>query len=245
MSEDARKSYQIVLENIQRQIMNGQYRAGDRLPPERKISETYSVSRNSVREAMRSLEVLGLVECRHGGGNFIANRLDGYLVNGLSVLFALNRGKAAELLQMRRAIELESVRNIIERRDPGDAAALRALLDRYLASADEAARLELDEELHRTIVRLSGNGFYRLIFDMLSSLILPYLRKMASLSVEYEGGESLSREHADLVRAVEAGDLALADQVLSKHLFLDKSAHEACRASTEMELTLLNKLLLK
>ena len=76
-----KKSYHDLVEQIQQKIMDNELKVGDKLPPEREMSEIYNISRNSVREALRSLEVLGLVECRHGEGNFITNRLDGCVVN--------------------------------------------------------------------------------------------------------------------------------------------------------------------
>ena len=111
----SKKSYQYIVEQVEQRILSGELKFGDKLPPEREMGEIYNISRNSVREALRVLEVIGLVESRHGEGNFITNKIDACVINALSAMFVLNKGKITELLQMRRAVELGSIRNIIER----------------------------------------------------------------------------------------------------------------------------------
>ena len=163
-----KKSYHDLVEQIQQKIMDNELKVGDKLPPEREMSEIYNISRNSVREALRSLEVLGLVECRHGEGNFITNRLDGCVVNALSALFVLNKGSIKDLLQMRRSIELGSLRNIIERNSKKDARTLREIIEAYENGAGVEAYLELDEEIGKSGAELLNqfdcvNLFYNLL----------------------------------------------------------------------------------
>ena len=216
-----KKSYHDLVEQIQQKIMDNELKVGDKLPPEREMSEIYNISRNSVREALRSLEVLGLIECRHGEGNFITNRLDSCVVNALSALFVLNKGSIKELLQMRRSIELGSLRNIIERNSKEDARALREIIEAYENGAGVETYLELDERFHKTIISLSGNTLYGIIFDMLSALILPDMRREVKISVEADANKNLYAEHLALLKAIEDGDLKRADEILTRHLLLD------------------------
>ncbi len=66
-----KRVYQQVAEQVQEMILSGALRPGDRLPSERVMAAEFGVSRNSVREAVRAMEILGFVESRQGGGNFI------------------------------------------------------------------------------------------------------------------------------------------------------------------------------
>ena len=75
------KIYEKVIEQIKDMVKKGEIKSGDKLPPERDLAEQLQVSRTSVREALRSMEMLGLVESRQGGGNFIKNNLEIYGVN--------------------------------------------------------------------------------------------------------------------------------------------------------------------
>ena len=235
-----KKSYHYLVEQIQQRIMANELKFGDKLPPEREMSEIYNISRNSVREALRTLEVVGLIECRHGDGNFIANRLDGCVINALSAMFVLNKGKLSELLQMRRAIELGSVRNIIERGSSTDAETLREIMAEY-EGADVEKYLDLDERFHQTIVSLSGNTLYQIVFDMLSALILPDMRKVARITMESDSKQDLYAEHLALLGAIEDGDIRRADEILTKHLLLDSEALASLGAPSKADLSFLQE----
>ena len=233
-----KKSYHYLVEQIQQRILDNELKFGDKLPPEREMSEIYNISRNSVREALRTLEVVGLIECRHGDGNFIANRLDGCVINALSAMFVLNKGKISELLQMRRSIEVGSVRNIIERGRKSDVAVLREIIAEY-EGADVEKYLDLDERFHKTIVSLSGNTLYQIVFDMLSALILPDMRKVARITVESDSKQDLYAEHLALLGAIEDGDIRRADEILTKHLLLDSDALTSLGAPSKADLSFL------
>lgn len=222
-----RKSYEPIVLHLQQQIMRGELKVGDKLPPERELSEIHSISRNSVREALRTLEVVGLIECRHGDGNFIANRLDGCAINALSAMFVLNKGSMLELLQMRRSIELGAIRNIIERGRKTDLARLRAIIAEYETEIDAEKYAALDELFHKTLVDLSENTLYKLVFDMLSALILPDMRNIVSLAVASETNLILYDEHRHLLAAIEQGNIKQADAILTEHLLLSDPRHPA------------------
>ena len=78
--EKTKKAYEIVIDSIKEQIMNQELVLGQGLPPEREISEKIGVSRNSVREALKILTVMGVVSSRQGAGNYISGNFKGYMV---------------------------------------------------------------------------------------------------------------------------------------------------------------------
>ena len=236
---EAQKSYHCLVEQIQQKIMNSELKVGDQLPPEREMSEIYNISRNSVREALRVLEVTGLIECRHGKGNFIANRLDGCVINALSAMFVLKRGKKSELLQMRRIIESGSICNIIERKRKKDVRLLRKIIADYEKKSNIDAYLGMNERFHKTIVSLSGNMLYEIVFNMLSALILPDMRRTVEISLETDVKNTLHLEHLDLLEAIEAGNQLRADKILGKHLLLDNDALAALGPLTISDLSFL------
>ena len=77
------KVYEQVIEQIKSKIKSGEIKKGDRLPSEREMAESIGVSRASVREAIRALEVVGLVESRQGAGNYIKTNFDNSLFEPL------------------------------------------------------------------------------------------------------------------------------------------------------------------
>ena len=78
---------------------------GDKLPSERELCEQLNVSRTSVREALRIFEILGIIECKIGEGNFIKDSFEDSLLEPLSMTFMLHGSKTGEILDLRKFIE--------------------------------------------------------------------------------------------------------------------------------------------
>jgi GntR family transcriptional repressor for pyruvate dehydrogenase complex len=220
-----KKNYQYIVEQVQQMIINKELKFGDKLPPEREMSETFGVSRTSVREALKALEVIGILECKQGEGNFIVNNLDGYTTNGLSIMFSLNNGTLSELLQLRCCLEIESARNIITRNDDAAIDKLRKIIKEYNQAKSNDERLDLDKLFHITIVSLSNNILYKYLFNMLSVLIIPYIEDVVTISLEtasYPESE-LINEHNDIIKAIEEKDISKVYTAISRHLLLGEA----------------------
>ena len=87
------RTFNGILNQITDNIQSGRLKAGDALPAERTMAETMGVSRPAVREALRALELLGIIKPVPGGGNYIADDLDSWLIGPLSILFKLPHRK--------------------------------------------------------------------------------------------------------------------------------------------------------
>src|SRR5437879_8111842 len=97
--------YAEVASQIQRLIADGRLRPGDHLPPERELAERFGVSRTSVRDAIRVLELMGLLEPRQGEGTVVRDLSPDSLVSPLTSLLVRNRALLADLLDVRKMIE--------------------------------------------------------------------------------------------------------------------------------------------
>ncbi|NLM13975.1 MAG: FadR family transcriptional regulator, partial [Epulopiscium sp.] len=86
----SKKSYTKVIDYIKKQIRQGKLSIGEKLPAERELSEILGVSRNSVREAIRSLEIMGVISSQHGAGNYLTGNFENNLVESISMMFLLN-----------------------------------------------------------------------------------------------------------------------------------------------------------
>ena len=91
MSEEFKetKVYTKVINDIKEKILSGELKNGDRLPSEREMAERLDVSRTSIREAIRTLEIMGLIESKRGSGNYITNSFGNSLFEPLSIMFML------------------------------------------------------------------------------------------------------------------------------------------------------------
>src|ERR1700674_2444834 len=99
------KVYEKIAHQIQRLIRDGLLKPGDMLPPERELAEMFQVSRSSLRDAIRALELMGLVEPRQGEGTVVRDPSAETLTNPLSTLLLQQRELLHELLEFREMIE--------------------------------------------------------------------------------------------------------------------------------------------
>lgn len=145
------KTYRTVLSYIKDMIRSGRLAVGDRLPTERCLSSELSISRNTVRDAMRILESMGIVESRQGSGNYLAARMDQYLSESLQFLLLLSQLSYLEINQLRRAVELEACRLAMERQTAGQLDEMAALLD-IMENSPPADQPSADQQFHHTIL---------------------------------------------------------------------------------------------
>ena len=101
------KVYEIIMNQIKDIVKSGELKRGDKLPSERDLALKLNVSRTSVREAIKALETLGLIESKHGEGNYIRSDFEDILLEPLSIVFMLLGSDNNEILQLRNVIEPE------------------------------------------------------------------------------------------------------------------------------------------
>ena len=151
------RAFDGILKQIIDNIQTGKLKAGDALPAERTMAETMGVSRAAVREVLRALELLGILKAVPGGGNYITEDLDTWLIGPLSILFQLNNGYVRQNQQLRAALERENAILAAKKCTPLDAAELWMIIARLDAAEDEKMRGELDKELHQKIAKIADN----------------------------------------------------------------------------------------
>lgn len=171
-----KKVYEFVIEQIQEMLLDGRLKVGDRLPSERDLTEQLGVSRTSIREAMRALEILGLVESRQGEGNFISGDLGDNIFQPLSVLFMLNQGKFENVLELREVLEIQSVSLAVDRATDKNIEELQALVSALNITENEAKAAHLDAEFHYKIAEMTGNSLMLSLFKAISVLMEAFIK---------------------------------------------------------------------
>ncbi|MBI4492482.1 MAG: FadR family transcriptional regulator [Chloroflexi bacterium] len=150
--------YEHIVEQICALVAEGKLKPGDQLPPERELASTLRVSRTSVREALRALEVQGLILGRQGGGTFVKEMSAELLVQRLAA--SLGRGARAieELLEVRELIEPGIARRAAERATPEAIGELERLLERQRAKvAAGESYVDEDTAFHYTLAVAAAN----------------------------------------------------------------------------------------
>lgn len=162
---------ELVVQRVLDLIKNGQLTPGEKLPSERDLTVILEVSRPTVREALRALSILGVLEIRHGGGVFVSSLEASELLNPLDFFVSLNPQNMGELFDARIEYEPMIAALAAERISDTDLSSLQELLDAQLADPHNADLFhDTDVEFHKTLLGASGNVFLSRVGKMLQVL---------------------------------------------------------------------------
>lgn len=215
-----------VVERLRGLILTGAYPPGSRLPNERELSERLEVNRGSVREALKRLEFLELIEVRHGQGSFVREVGASSALQLIEDLLRDRRTITAELLrqilEFRRHMTIHAAELAAQNRTPEAITRARALIEREEREGREpAAALEIDVEMNALLGEATGN----LVYQFLSNLFTRLLRQLGPLYYNERRDFARSlRTHRELLAALEGGDPAAARGVLEKMLDYSEAA---------------------
>lgn len=207
---------QTVVEQILDLVRTGMLRSGDRLPSERELIEILNISRPSLREAIRALSTLGVVETHHGGGAYVTDLTARTLLAPLDFFISLSPSNLADVFESRSIIETQIVRKAALRATPGDIETLNGMLVAHeKVLTDPVGFRILDARFHAQISVIAGNSVLERFAYGLYNMGLD-IRRRATENVALIR-RSLG-EHAAIVRAIEARDSAAAAAAMAAHL---------------------------
>lgn len=201
-------------------IDGGMIAPGEALPSERALMERFKVGRPAIREAMQSLETIGLIEIRHGGRARVAEPSIGRMVDQVSAtmkhLLANSPASLENLKEARATFEREMARIAARKRSAADLDRLREILaDQSAASADPARFRSLDGRFHREIAAVAGNPIFTALIDALFHWLADFHVDLVSVP----GLEQLTlAEHHHILDAIERGDPEAAATAMADHL---------------------------
>jgi DNA-binding FadR family transcriptional regulator len=205
-------------------IITGRLKSGDRLPNERELCRVFGVSRSTLREGMRTLEALGVIEIRPGaaGGIFASEPQGDHVGAALEALLRFRRATVAELAEFRVSFEGETARWAATRADENDVARLKDIADRFAELAKDdplpwRVLVGVDLAFHQALAETSKNtvrvaimlGIHRALHEASSSLA-----EVASPPVRREIGAELRQ----IASAVAAHDSSRAARLTRKHV---------------------------
>ncbi|HEY0920922.1 FadR/GntR family transcriptional regulator [Devosia sp.] len=205
-----------VVHRLMGMVKAGNLKPGDRLPGERELAELFSVSRPTIREAVKALIVLGVLKSKHGGGIFVSPLEAADLLGPVTFFLSLRDVEIDQLYHARALIEGELAALAAQRAGPDDTASLARLIERQEeVLADPVAYRAVDTEFHRLLAELSGNAFLSRAAESMNVLGLEF-RKVASETPDVISGSV--RDHRRIVAAIAAGDADAARQAMREHM---------------------------
>lgn len=208
-----------VIRQLTRSIEQGVLRPGDQLPSERDLSEDLGVSRGTVREAVQFLQVLGLVEIRHGSGTFVRLAKDSNDLREEWREWTIRHAERIhDLLEIRKGLEPFAAELAAERAGEGELAAMEeavARMEAILESPDVAALVQADLAFHHALCAGAGNTALSEFADALGEQLVP--ERGAIWNIPGRPAKSLV-EHRAICDAVRAGDSGRARRAVLEHL---------------------------
>jgi GntR family transcriptional repressor for pyruvate dehydrogenase complex len=210
------RRYQQVADQIQRLIASGALKPGDLLPPERELAAKFGVGRSSLRDAIRTLEVSGIVESRHGAGTVIRELTTDALVLPISSVLVRRREMVAELLDVRRMLEPGLAARAARNATPEEIAQLEAILKRQGERIRKGEKtIEEDSAFHYGIAVAARNGVVMKVLHVLMHL----LRESRARSLQVPGRVERSYAgHRRILKAIKRRDGKAAAAAVHKHL---------------------------
>lgn len=197
-------------------IEGGELRPGDKLPPERELAAAMQVSRPSLREALRALSMMNVIEMRQGAGTFVTSLEPALLVEHLDFVFSLDDSTFLQLFEARRILEPGIAAVASQRITNVELAELRSCLARSRKQVDDReAFVRADLELHQLIASAAGNPILGRFMSVLGRLGVASRRR----TVEITGVPAqVVSDHEAIVEALSTRDAAAAHQAMLQHL---------------------------
>jgi GntR family transcriptional repressor for pyruvate dehydrogenase complex len=214
--------YHQVVVSVCQLIRQGQLKPGQRLPAERELAEQLQVGRSSLREALRALEISGIVESRQGGGTYVRDFFDGGVISPLALILEASDDIIGDLWEVRIMIEPSIAARAAVRVTDDEAREIHALVKRQADLFDcNQEFLETDREFHVAIARASRNDVAVRVVQLMKQMLQESRRHFAT---SRDRREQALHRHQQICAAIQARDARAAREAMLHHL-QDVEAH--------------------
>ncbi len=190
------------------QIRSGGLAVDDRLPSEAELAKAFGVSRSVIREALNSLNALGLTRSHAGKGTFVA-------ANDVTSALLMGLYRPEDLNEVRRCLEVPVARMTATRRTDDDLARLAGLVSDFETTDDAQARVQVDSDFHIEIARATGNPLFPKLIGELRQVLQEQALRVSTLPGRADEARA---EHRRIYEAIAAGDGEAAAAAMDAHL---------------------------
>lgn len=223
--------------HVRRLIDERGLRPGDRLPAERDLARQLGVGRTSLREGLRTLEILGMIDIVPGKGMFLKEGAAAPFDRVLRRWAAEQESSMTELIELREPVETQTARLAAERATDNDVAALERTIDGMRQAIDAGnvqSFVDADCAFHDAIARASGNTLLRRVLNSIERETLTF--RFATASIGHWIQERTLAEHRAIWNSIRQRDSAAARRAMREHILVWTRAHHAAlRESSGME----------
>jgi GntR family transcriptional regulator, transcriptional repressor for pyruvate dehydrogenase complex len=198
-------------------LVSGEYQPGQRLPPERALADALGVGRSLIREALKALTLLGLIEVRPGDGTYLRRRPSNLLPASFEWGLLLGENQLEDVMEARRELEVVLAGLAAQRRDDTDVAELLELLDKMRDATNAEDFVAADVAFHLRVAHAAKNSVLQSMLSGTQSLLHAWISRVIAAADETTPSY---QEHVPVFEAIKAGDEAAARQAIRRHLEL-------------------------
>jgi GntR family transcriptional repressor for pyruvate dehydrogenase complex len=210
-------------------VVTRELKVGNKLPSESELANMFSVSRTPLREALKMLNLMGIVKTRHGDGSFITEIPVESYMEPFKTMVRLNNEVLRDLMEIRRILEGDMVRLASLRARKEEIEEIRATLMKQIYVFEDKKREVLIQEgfrFHRTIAKATGNELLLKLLNIIGSL---FIRSREEAICNWEIEKILLENHKKLFERIEARDAEGAQRAMVEHLdCLEKYCYKTC-----------------
>ena len=197
-------------------IVSGKFSCGEHLPSEKELCEMFQVGRNTLREAVRALNILGFIDVRVPEGMFVAQSPDNFYTKKMQLASKYGYDNVEELTEARISIECAIVKLAAKKAGEQDKEKLRAIYLKMKNTSDDRARLAADAQFHMMVAEIAKNGFLKQTLLLLLDGMNDW---MARVEVGAPSANQISTpQHEEILNAICQNDVELAAKKMNEHL---------------------------
>lgn len=215
------KVYQIIFNRIKESIIAGEFLPGDKLPSERDLATRYNVSRTSIREALRALEIHGIIESKQGDGTFIKASDVQKVIDDLSIAIMRPEDHLVyEMLETRQALESECAYLAAHRANSYDLEKIRTCIENMSTAGSDAEKgLMADLNFHYSIAEATHNSILLGLVQTLGEHMKNTIRITRSFRCSNTKlFQETFNEHKELYLAIARRDANMAKKLMEDHI---------------------------
>jgi len=215
-----------VAQSLLDHLTSGAIAPGTRLPSERQLAETLNVGRSAVREALASLDLLGIVSIRPGSGTYLRDSSSEILPRAINWGLMLGQPRIQDLVEIRQFLEVDSARLAAERATDDDIEKLSRQIDQMRRSVDDFSEfVELDVNFHLGVARAAKNSVLSDVLNSVRPLLHVWIERTSN---DHEVTAAAVIEHVAIFEAIRDRDPEAAERAMREHMHI---ASERLRAS--------------
>ena len=209
--------YRKTIDYILDLIRSGMLQIGDKLPTERSISEKLGISRNTVREALRGLEILGIVNGKQGSGNYLTDNISDSIAKAMDIMLLMNRTSKNEICSFRRSMEKTVCSYLIARGCSSEHKLKIVSALNTLKEAEEIGESSVaDRNFHYALIYATENSFWITFMEAVSEVYMRWIDDFLT-TADNDVRMKLQDAHEKMVQGIITGDTEFCHRAIDAH----------------------------